>query len=233
MPRILLFLICAALASCNAPSTTLEPKRKFISIPPPGVEKTANLGDYLLMQGYFLTSDGIEVSQATKAKLDGMISCFVIQPGKYARVGLGDDLDYFSIVDGLGGIKYEGPICKESNPPNYIAVNRKTGELAVIDSVGQYIEAEASPFVRTEVSVATEADFQQVLVYNGKQGDYILVGYREFSNNMARSAFSNEVRYDLSESNLVGYKAARLRIIRATNTDITYVVEEGFQEPSR
>lgn len=70
--------------------------------------------------------------------------------------------------------------------------------------------------------------FQQTLLYNGKIGNRIALGYREFSGDIARPAFSNEVSYDLSESTILGYKGARIEVIKATNTEITYKVVSGF-----
>ena len=70
--------------------------------------------------------------------------------------------------------------------------------------------------------------FQQTLLYNGKIGNRIALGYREFSGDVARPAFSNEVSYDLSESTTLGYKGARIEVIKATNTEITYKVVSGF-----
>lgn len=70
--------------------------------------------------------------------------------------------------------------------------------------------------------------YQQTLLYNGKIGSKITIGYREFSGSLARTAFSNEVAYDLDESNVVGYKGARIEVIKATNTEITYKIISGF-----
>jgi hypothetical protein len=70
--------------------------------------------------------------------------------------------------------------------------------------------------------------FQQTLLYNGKIGSRISLGYREFSGDVARPAFSNEVSYDLAESNILGYKGARIEVIKATNTEITYKIISGF-----
>lgn len=78
------------------------------------------------------------------------------------------------------------------------------------------------------LSDVSEDSLQQTLLYNGKIGDRITLGYREFYNNLARPAFSNNVEYDLSESKIVGYKGARLEIIKATNTELTYKVLSGF-----
>jgi len=59
--------------------------------------------------------------------------------------------------------------------------------------------------------------FQQTLIYSGRVGNKINVAYREFSNNLARPAFSNNVEYDLSDSKIIGYRGARIDIIEATN----------------
>jgi hypothetical protein len=69
---------------------------------------------------------------------------------------------------------------------------------------------------------------QKTLIYSGKIGDRITLGYREFKNDIARPAFSNDVAYDLSESTVLGYKGARLEVLKATNTEITYKVIAGF-----
>jgi hypothetical protein len=70
--------------------------------------------------------------------------------------------------------------------------------------------------------------FQQCLLYNGKIGNEITLGYREFNGGMARAAFSNEVSYDLSESQILGYKGAGIEVLKATNTEIEYKVLSVF-----
>jgi hypothetical protein len=81
----------------------------------------------------------------------------------------------------------------------------------------------------SRLSNKSKNGFQQNILYNGKIGNKIALGYREFSNNMARQAFSNEVNYDLSESTILGYKGARIEVLKATNTEITYRILSGFQ----
>jgi hypothetical protein len=66
------------------------------------------------------------------------------------------------------------------------------------------------------------------LIYNGRIGDKINVGYREFSNSLARPAFNNDVEYDLSASRTIGYKGAQIEVIDANNNSITYRVLRTF-----
>lgn len=70
--------------------------------------------------------------------------------------------------------------------------------------------------------------FQQSLMYNGKIGNKINIAYREYSDNKARSAFSNEVEYDMSESNIIAYKGAVLKVLEYSNTKIKYEVIKNF-----
>jgi len=68
------------------------------------------------------------------------------------------------------------------------------------------------------------------LIYSGKVGNKINVAYREFSNNLARPAFNNTVQYDLDESNIIGYKGARIEVIEATNEYIKFKVLLNFNK---
>lgn len=77
-------------------------------------------------------------------------------------------------------------------------------------------------FERVKKSILTHDPFQQTLIYSGKVGNKINIGYREFSNGLARSAFNNNVEYDLFESAIIGYKGAQLEILEATNQYIKY-----------
>jgi len=83
-------------------------------------------------------------------------------------------------------------------------------------------------FVETTVEdYSAPADVQE-FVYNGRVGDAVKFVYREFKNNYARPAFTQDVQYDLSQSDEIGFLNLRLRVLEATNTSITYVVIQNF-----
>ena len=83
-------------------------------------------------------------------------------------------------------------------------------------------------FIYEKKPILSANSFQQTLIYSGKSDTKIFVGYREFSNNIARPAFNNNVSYDLSESNIIGYKGAKVEVIKATNQFIEYKVLSNF-----
>lgn len=62
------------------------------------------------------------------------------------------------------------------------------------------------------------------LVYSGVSQGTITLLYREFKNDFARPAFSQELRYDLKEGDEIGYKGARFKVKRANNLGIKFSV---------
>ncbi|MFL9598648.1 hypothetical protein ACKC4W_21715, partial [Aeromonas veronii] len=61
-------------------------------------------------------------------------------------------------------------------------------ELCVITVFGMY-SCYAANFEVKKVSSVNSASFQQTLIYSGKVGNKINIGYRETSNDIARPAF--------------------------------------------
>ena len=66
--------------------------------------------------------------------------------------------------------------------------------------------------------------FRRELVYSGVSQGTVSILYREFNNDMARPAFSQDLRYDLSQGSVIGYKGARFEVLKADNIGITYRV---------
>ena len=69
-----------------------------------------------------------------------------------------------------------------------------------------------------------EKSFKQELVYTGASQGVVSLVYREFKNDLARPAFSQDLKFDITTDNIVGFKGARFQIISANNTGIKYKV---------
>lgn len=72
------------------------------------------------------------------------------------------------------------------------------------------------------------------LVYSGAGGGVLRLLYREFADDMARPAFTQEVTYDLAPTGadtVASFKGVRLRVRDAGNAGLRYVVEEPFSAP--
>ena len=70
--------------------------------------------------------------------------------------------------------------------------------------------------------------FSQQFIYNGRVNNEIKFIYREFSSNLNRGSFQQEVQYDLNQSNIIGFKELKIEIIEATNQSVTYKVINNF-----
>lgn len=71
---------------------------------------------------------------------------------------------------------------------------------------------------------------KQDFIYNGKVGNAIKFSYREFANDLARPAFTQDLQYDLTESNIIGFRGLRIEILSATNIKIQYKVLSYYTE---
>lgn len=66
--------------------------------------------------------------------------------------------------------------------------------------------------------------FKKEFIYNGKSNNTLKFVYREFVQDWARPAFTQELQYDLNESNIIGFKGLRIEVLKSTNTTIEYKI---------
>jgi len=79
--------------------------------------------------------------------------------------------------------------------------------------------------VEYDTSTAEKYDsdsFKIELIYGGLTQKTISLSYREFKDGTARSAFTQELKYDLNDSDVIGFRGARFQVLKATNTNIRY-----------
>jgi hypothetical protein len=84
------------------------------------------------------------------------------------------------------------------------------------------------PYVDSEVIVNLPTNSQHILEYAGKSANTISLFYKEFSNTFIRPDATQEFKFDLSESKIIGIKGAQIEVIEANNTGITYKVIKPF-----
>jgi hypothetical protein len=114
---------------------------------------------------------------------------------------------------------------------------KKTGEAfhgfvvsGRIEDIGQEAFPKGQVFKKQDngAFVASEGSFKTELIYNGKNGSNISVAYREFSGNLIRSAFSQNLTYDLEKEKTFSYKGVKVEVINATNNQLQYrILDDG------
>lgn len=187
---------------------------KEVDYPEVGKEITVYVGDHMVQKGT-VTEESILVVNKT---IDGAL--YDIPAKLYPQIGYDQEQDFYSATGVVrGGL---------SDPIQALAIKRvENAELCVVTVFGGSACYEGE-FQRKKQLSEKGNSFQQTLIYSGRVGDKINIGYREFSNNTARPAFNNDVEYDLSSSKTIGYKGAQIEVIRANNSSITYKLIRNF-----
>ncbi len=72
--------------------------------------------------------------------------------------------------------------------------------------------------------------FKYQALYQGRIGNKIKISFREFKDDMARPAFTQDIEYELDKNGeaIVGFKGLRIKILKASNMDITYSVIQDY-----
>lgn len=175
---------------------------------------TAYIGDHLVQKGTIVEEEVLVVHNT----IDGV--AYDITAMTYPKIGYDTRQDFYSAI---GVVK--GPL---SDPIQALALERKSGaELCVVTVFGNKACYEGEYENKKRLSEKGNS-FQQTLIYSGRVGDKVNISYREFTNNTARPAFNNDVEYDLSSSNTIGYKGALIEILKADNSSITYKLIRNF-----
>ena len=212
---------------------------EVIEYPIVGQQTTKSLGERLVAKGVQNTSDAIDISKATQFNKEegeaSVLTCAVtVSPGTFYKRGIYESelrrADCFGPVtyqltlsDGTTNWNCPGndgiaDICRDKNNKYFLAVLASQIEL----------KQDHENIKASKKIVEFKDNFIQELIYNGKVGNHMKFIYREFSDSVARPAFTQEVQYDISESSIVGFKNVRLEVIRATNTDIVYKLINNF-----
>lgn len=209
-------LLCVfSVSACRSPKPVQQPKMmvRKATLPEVGATAKAGVGENLLISGLARTTEILIIPT------EQTIGEAVIRAGKYPKMAHGSEYRSFRV-----------PLANKDN-----AKSARQGNLYLFEKdVGTRVMC-VSRTSCAEVDYRTEeqTDFQraisqQTLIYSGRIGNRITLGYREFNSDMARPAFNNDVTYDLSDSKILGYKGARIEVLNASNTEITYKVLSDF-----
>lgn len=208
LPRfVALAFTVIVLAGCAVAIRNVDKTTKKSDSPAIGETHTAELGAKLLFQQDVEVMRGRKVAQITRGSMGPFPADFA---GMYVRANNGEHY--------CGTITMRDPL--------------NNGKQNFICFTDQEFKEKGVPYDETEDIVQRPTNLQRVLEYSGKSGNTISVFYKEFNetNNGAfiRPAFTQEFKFDLGESSVIGIKGARIEVLQATNTGITYKVLGHF-----
>ena len=101
---------------------------------------------------------------------------------------------------------------------------------SVINDLYTDLEKQITYSLRQTPPTYSADSFKYVALYQGKSANKIKISFREFKDDMARPAFTQDIEYQLSPNGTttIGFKGLRINVIKATNVDITYSVVKDF-----
>jgi hypothetical protein len=204
-----------------------RPELRQVSTPAIGKPVTVSVGDDMLDQGTVAIAKGILLAEPDD------IATRRFSAGFYPQTGEDADFTYHSFArgavagDGLGKAQGAGDVVS-------LRADKRKQQLCPlvrirIAAFGLKACDSEHGYTRIERPIAG-AGFRQTLIYSGRVGDAIRLSYRETGG--GTPDFTNQAEYDLSRSDIVTYKGARLRIVKADGQGISYVVLSGF-DPRR
>jgi hypothetical protein len=158
----------------------------------------------------------------------GAISGYKFTTGFYIQVGEDEKSTYHAPEASLEGGRVS--TWGLADPYQAMQVMKKDKKICGVSIFGGKACETDVNFRWTKRPTVQANSFQSSLIYSGKIGDKINIGYREFTNNFARPAFNNDVEYDLAESNTIAYKGAVVEVLEATNRHIKYRVISNFNK---
>lgn len=202
-------------------STPILNETKNVSFPEIGQIVEVSTGEQMLTQGMQTEVKGVEFTDDFKAVFSFTKGFYraVKEDGKYIYLhankyepynGYGVVLPHIVIgIDmSVGGADF-----KVSKSDDRVCYGGNCGR---------------TTFRLTTRNEVTDNLFQQTLIYSGGSQGKIKIGYREFKEDYARPAFSNDLEFDITSSKVIGYKKSRIEVIEADNTHIKYKVLSNF-----
>ena len=225
------FLMIATLilvSGCATQKTIIAPSLTIIDMPKLGEERTSELGETLVEKGKVYTYDGVRLENTVSAGDGFILKKFTLQPCSMKANMYDDDRIYYTtdkleVYDALLGTHMQiGGLAISKSESKQISFH--TNGIAVLTPSPEPI------LTKVKITDLERPNFRQELIYNGRSGDTLKFLYREYTSEILRAPFSQDVQYDLKDGKTIGFKGARLEIIDATNIKLKYRVLSSFPD---
>lgn len=211
-----------------------HPQTKDVFSPAKGEQATAAIGTSLVTAGRVSFRQAIRVTGpvfAESAAVEGETFRYHLPGGVYRHTYNNHQGDrFFTIGPGKLVWHYKGKDGRPDDAMLYFHLTQ-SGQLLVS---GLYPEDDHlmtatvrdPQFELIQTEEQDDLSLKRELIYTGRAGNSLTLLYREFINDMARPAFSQQLQYDIGTDPVIGYQGARFRVLATDNTGITYEVLE-------
>lgn len=213
---IFLFIILNLLLGCAViPMTTIAPTVEEYITPSIGSENTVYIGEPLLKEGKTSAQNAIHLLVP-----HGKRKWTAYHPkGIYKLQGKTDGFTVYqgSTLEHNGWSQVYPQILEDIDENCYLKTNSDKKLLAKTDyKKKKYVEDSSD-------------EYQQILIYTGRDDSVLKFTYREFMSDLARPAFTIDSTYDIEDDKIIRFKGASLEVIKVDNQSITYKLLSGFK----
>ncbi|WP_452218334.1 hypothetical protein [Lacinutrix undariae] len=229
MQRLISLFLLITLVSCGAKKIAATPKIFTTNSPELNKINNAEIGISLNTKEKGFTYDALKIKKQFEIKLDyinetieiGQIFMKDYSTEKHDLYSNSSDLTFGIAIPKNG----EKPITYTTIYNDGIYTNGFSNF-----GINFIIPKEEIEYVKTRVLAKNKDYFKQEFIYNGRVGNALKFIYREYVNDYARPAFTQDLQYDLSESETIGFRGLRIKIIKASNIKIEYIVLNHFEK---
>lgn len=212
-------VIIAAVTLSGCAPNGITPKvssQEYIK-PAVGSTNTAYMGDPMIKSATGYKTELLKLGNATGALSD-------IKEGTYCHTGNNIYANYED-KKSVGLKNLYGVVVNEVD---YVSYDRAKNTISPPNGTSYNSNEISIQYIPQGLCMVSDS-LVKTIEYNGKSANTLKFTYREFSHNMARAAYTTDFTVDLSDGNqVVAYKGAKLKIVKADNSSINYTVVSGF-----
>ena len=227
----IMLLTAIILSGCAGQTVSVTPSKiERVSTPKVGEVSTANLGQALMYYHTVYTYDGVSLKELITD--GGTAREYIMEPHNMRYVRTDEQGSKYFLASPNHYYVNDKLFNRRVPLSNQFFVVKRDGSVGM---TGYYdLTTAGTPttlpsFEIGDVVDVSRPNFKQELLYNGRSGSTIRFMYREFSGDLIRADFSQDLMYDIAEDNKVGFRDVVIEVIEATNTSITYRVLSHFQ----
>jgi hypothetical protein len=219
----------------------IQPTEQVIYSPKIGDKSLVELGDSLVSKHKFLYMSRftlkeehiISDSGAKRQELKDICWMSGLLKGNYVAFNENSSHVYYSLAQENNQRQPQSVYCTNGSTGliGFASPKNNPNEFFSFYRTFWNLNDKVNPELLTKNDLISAAGiFKQEFYYNGKVNNQLRFSYREFTDKgIARDSFSQDVVYDLTESNVIGFKGAKFKVIKATNTTLEYVVLSHFK----
>ncbi|WP_338761133.1 hypothetical protein [Massilia sp. METH4] len=232
LPLLLAIAGCASAPPfVRAPQEVVEQSESIMSQPAIGEASTAATGDNLYNEHPVTSKRTVTVTLEQPAQstmeLGHSIDLPAGKQGVLAKTAGGHPaVCFFRITKpGVGGTAAACLVDTDRDGALDSSMFLNRARYFPLSSPAKYSTAKSESKV-----ISGEPTLKREILYQGVSKGTVRLSFREFMNDMARPAFTQDILYDLEPDGTatVVFKGLRMKILKATGTSIKYVVEKPF-----